>query len=329
MSERISDDGLVAGATQSAAEGEGRRSWRSWALHGLVVAGAAGAVVLDRRLRRSGRGGRRPIAPFAVAVGYHAVLQAVESRHPHDEAWRPSRPEVLVDLGFAASSMAAAGAGQALGDALRGGSSDAGAPRRAGLLPTAPGAVLAVAGYDLIHSQLHRLGHEWGPGWRVHSVHHSPARLYWFNASRFHVIEMLVEGVLEGFLIGLLGLTRDQHVAYTTVRVTYGQLQHCNIDLRSGALDHVFSTPDLHRWHHSTVYEEGDTNYGAVTSIWDKAFGTWFRPADRTCPDQLGVGRMPDFPTRFGDLQRVPFDWAAIKERNAETWDVPEGSSAR
>ena len=35
------------------------------------------------------------------------------------------------------------------------------------------------------------------------------------------------------------------------------------------------ATPDLHRWHHSTVYEEGDSNYGAVTSVWDRVFGTY------------------------------------------------------
>ena len=37
----------------------------------------------------------------------------------------------------------------------------------------------------------------------------------------------------------------------------------------------------LHRWHHSTVYDEGDSNYGAVTSGWDRVFGTWFRPTQR------------------------------------------------
>jgi sterol desaturase/sphingolipid hydroxylase (fatty acid hydroxylase superfamily) len=100
----------------------------------------------------------------------------------------------------------------------------------------------------------------------------------------------------------------------------YGQLQHCNLDLRSGVLDHVFSTPDLHRWHHSTVYEEGDTNYGAVTSVWDKVFGTFFRPIDRDEPDELGIGRMPEFPQRFWELERVPLEWSRIRDANAETW---------
>jgi hypothetical protein len=68
------------------------------------------------------------------------------------------------------------------------------------------------------------------------------------------------------------------------------------------------------------VYEEGDTNYGAVTSVWDKAFGTFFRPIDRDEPDELGIGRMPEFPQRFWELERVPLEWSRIRDANAETW---------
>ena len=132
-----------------------------------------------------------------------------------------------------------------------------------------------------MHSRLHHLMHEWGPGWRFHSVHHSPKRLNSANGARFQFLEIALDNFIEGLLLDRLGLSRDQHLAYQAVRNTYGQLQHSNIDLRSGVLDHVFSTPDLHRWHHSTVYEEGDTNFGSVVSVWDKVFGTWYRPADR------------------------------------------------
>ena len=299
-----------------------RRSLRSWGLHGLVAAGAVGAVALDRRIRRSRLGAARvPVTPLVAAGAYYLVLWAAEARYPHDESWRPPRSEVVTDLAFLSSSLVASTVGQSVAAALGPHPSPGSEGKaRVGRLPTAVGVAVAVVGYDLVHSRMHHLGHVWGPGWRVHSVHHSPKRLYWFNATRFHVVEMAVEGLLEGMVVGLAGLTRDQHIAYQAVRVTYGQLQHCNVDLRSGALDQVFSTPDLHRWHHSTVYEEGDTNYGAITSLWDKLFGTFYRPDDRDGPDELGVGRMPDFPTRFVELQRVPIDWPAIRHRNAATW---------
>jgi len=288
-----------------------------WALHGMVVAGAAGAVALDRRLRRSGKGALQ-VAPAVASIGFYGLLWAIESRRPYREDWRPSGQEVGTDATFLLSVLAVQGAGMAVTAPVeRRRTRTAGVDR----LPLPVGVALALLTFDLGHSRLHHLGHRWGPAWRVHSVHHSPQRLYWFNATRFHGLEMFVDMVWETLAIGALGLSRDQHVAYQAVRGMYGQLQHCNVALRSGPLDHVLSTPDLHRWHHSTVYEEGDTNYGAVTSVWDKVFRTFYRPDDRDGPERLGVGRMPDFPTRFWELERVPLDWAAIRERNADTWE--------
>jgi hypothetical protein len=33
---------------------------------------------------------------------------------------------------------------------------------------------------------------------------------------------------------------------------------------------------------------------------------------------------MPDFPQRFWELERVPVDWVAIRERNAATWGADD-----
>ena len=95
--------------------------------------------------------------------------------------------------------------------------------------------------------------------------------------------------------------------------------QHANVAVDSGPLNRIFATPDLHRWHHSEVYEEGDTNYGAVLSIWDQLLGSWFWPG-RQLDSEIGVGRMPRFPSTWADLQRVPLRWEAIKADNADTW---------
>jgi sterol desaturase/sphingolipid hydroxylase (fatty acid hydroxylase superfamily) len=112
-------------------------------------------------------------------------------------------------------------------------------------------------------------------------------------------------------------------MTHGVARATYGQLQHLNAEVDSAMLDYVFSTPDLHRWHHSEIYEEGDNNYGAVVSVWDRLFGTFFRP-DRPLDSTLGVGRMPRFPQRLRELLATPFRWSAIKADNAETWYADE-----
>lgn len=292
---------------------------RSLALHGGVVAGAALTLAVDRRLRRNGR--NPAVAVPAVTAAFYGVVAVAERVRPYRKDWQPTLREFATDGAFLASVMATQGAAMAAAAPVR---RRTRRTLRADRLPVPVGAALGILAFDLLHSRMHQVGHRWGPAWRVHSVHHSAERLYWFNATRFQTLEMFVDMVMETVVIGALGLSHEQHVVYQALRGMYGQVQHCNVDVDSGPLNRVFSTPDLHRWHHSTVYAEGDTNYGAITSVWDQVFGTHFEPADREGPEQIGVGRMPDFPRTFWALERVPLDWKKIRDRNAETWFADE-----
>ncbi len=292
----------------------------STGLHALWGGIVLGADRLDRRLQS--RGLPPGLSVLVTIVGWYSLLGAVERRRPHDDEWAGTTADRRADAAFFAMSAAAASTASNYGSSL---------VRR--LLPGRTAMPLARLGpvgglaaslliSDLVHYTLHRTSHEWGPAWTVHSVHHSPAGLNTWNATRFHPFEQALEGVLEGFVVGLAGFSPTQHLTHSTARATYGQLQHINADVDSGPLDHVFSTPDLHRWHHSEVYAEGDNNYGAVISIWDRIFGTFFRP-NRPLDSELGVGRMPDFPQRFLESMLTPFRWGAIKGRNASTWLTP------
>ena len=300
------------------------RRLTSWALHGGVLAGAAVTLAADRALRRRGR--NPAVALPLVTASFYGIVALAERVRPYREDWRPGLEEFVTDGKFLASVIATQGVAMAVASPVR--KADR-RTLRADRLPVPVGAALGILGFDLVHSRLHQVGHRWGPAWRVHSVHHSAERLYWFNATRFQSLEMFVDMVMETLVIGALGLSHEQHVVYQAVRGMYGQVQHCNVDVDSGPLSRVFSTPDLHRWHHSTDYAEGDTNYGAVTSVWDQVFGTHFDPVGRDGPGQIGVGRMPDFPQSFWELERVPLDWGMIRERNAATWFTDEPEPAR
>ncbi len=297
---------------------------RSVGLHALWAALALGANRLERRFRSAGA--PPGSALLATVVGWNGLLLMLEHRRPFDPEWNPPATEIRTDGAFFLTSTTAALTGQALGSTLAGRlrarirrSGPAERNPLVGHLGIAGGIAASLLTSDLIHTTLHRLGHEWGPAWKFHSVHHSPERLHIYNATRFHPVEQAVEGVLEGFALGVVGFTPAQHLTHSTARATYGQLQHSNIAVDSGPLDHVFATPDLHRWHHSEIYSEGDTNYGAVLSVWDRLFGTFFRPR-RAFDAKLGVGRMPSFPQRLGGLLTAPFRWARIKQENAQTW---------
>lgn len=289
-------------------------SLRSWALHAGTLAGAALCVALDRRIRRRTS---IPVAVGAVSVAWYAAIALAERRAPYRDDWNDDHDgDTRADVAFVAATFATNLAVQSVSASIvRRVGVDAGVSR----LPTPVGVAVAVLAYDLAHTLHHKLAHERGPAWKLHSVHHSPERLYWLNAPRFHVGEVAFDALVEGVIVGLLGLSHDQHTGFLAIRSLYGQVQHSNVDVRSGIWNRIFSTPDLHRWHHSVIYEEGDTNFGALTSVWDQVLGTFHLP-DEPFAGTTGVGRMPEFPTSFTALQRVPLDWERIKEANAATW---------
>jgi len=84
-----------------------------------------------------------------------------------------------------------------------------------------------------------------------------------------------------------------------------GFFQHCNINLRLGALNYLISGPELHRWHHSIDYREADKNYGNNLIIWDLIFGTYFLPKSRTVGDLGLLNRQ--YPQSFIAQMKTPF----------------------
>jgi sterol desaturase/sphingolipid hydroxylase (fatty acid hydroxylase superfamily) len=57
-------------------------------------------------------------------------------------------------------------------------------------------------------------------------------------------------------------------------------VQHGNVRLPERVerwLQPVLVTIDMHRIHHSVVFDEANSNYGAVLSVWDRFFGTYTR----------------------------------------------------
>jgi sterol desaturase/sphingolipid hydroxylase (fatty acid hydroxylase superfamily) len=69
-------------------------------------------------------------------------------------------------------------------------------------------------------------------------------------------------------------------------------LQHARLTLPGGLerpLRLMFVTPGYHRLHHSPARAVHDSNYGAVFTLWDRAFGTMRLPAAPGDPPNVGV----------------------------------------
>jgi sterol desaturase/sphingolipid hydroxylase (fatty acid hydroxylase superfamily) len=187
-------------------------------------------------------------------------------------------------------------------------------------LPMLVQLALALVLGELGHYVFHRISHENHWVWRLHAAHHGARRLYWLNATRFHVLDLFLVISCESLPLALLGAGAEVLGPYFAFRAVYGQVQHCNVEMPTPRwIDWLWSSPNVHRWHHSTVSDEGNNNYGAVLNVWDHVFRSFFRP-DAPFAGRVGIGQIPNFPTSYLGQQLSPFRWAKIPraDRSAE-----------
>ena len=124
----------------------------------------------------------------------------------------------------------------------------------------------------------HRAHHLFRHLWWLHAMHHSSKRLYAINNMRFNPLNYMINFAAGVLPVMLLGFSSEALLAYMAITQPVLMLQHANIDLKSGFLNHVFSTNEVHRWHHSTKADEANVNFGNAFVFWDQLFGTFKAP---------------------------------------------------
>jgi sterol desaturase/sphingolipid hydroxylase (fatty acid hydroxylase superfamily) len=299
-----------------------------WTLFPLFVAAMAAIAVTVPRLDPAAALGLPAAAnDVLVLVGaivlVYPALALCERLLPHRQDWRRPHGDVRADLVHLLLSGALSNAlfGATLRVAAVALAAWVAARTGGGIWPTGAPLLLQLALAiwlaELGHWIFHRISHEQPLVWRLHAPHHSAPRLYWLNATRFHVLDLFCLVAFQTIPLIALGIGREGFLAYATFQAMYGQLQHANVDVRTGWLDFVFSTPGLHRWHHSTDTREGNANYGAILVFWDLVFGTLFRPRERSFDGAVGIAALPRFPSSWLGQQLAPFRWAAIRRAQA------------
>jgi len=140
--------------------------------------------------------------------------------------------------------------------------------------------LLALLVSGLLPYWYHRWSHEKSSFlWRIHSIHHSPEKLYWLNGFRFHPINTFLNALLALFPLLLLGIDPTIIILTGFLNNYVGIVNHANVDFRLGRLNYLFNMSEIHRWHHSAELKEGNHNYsGGALVIWDLLFGTFYLP---------------------------------------------------
>ena len=127
---------------------------------------------------------------------------------------------------------------------------------------------------------VHRLMHT-KPVWRIHRWHHSPTSLYWLSGIRATIPHIALFNLT--YIIALPLLHEASAWAFQVIMVEHivrNNWMHLNVTWRSSWLEWVFVTPRYHQIHHSTDPAHQRTNLGALLTIWDRLFGTYYNPDD-------------------------------------------------
>ncbi len=163
---------------------------------------------------------------------------------------------------------------------------------------------------DFFFYWCHRAQHRWL--WRYHAVHHSVRELNSTN-SFHHVTEPLIQTILivlpsslivsqSGAIVPVIALMLHMQSSYI----------HSSSKWHIGPLRAVFVDNRFHRIHHSLEERHYDRNFGAVTTLWDRLFGTAHFPAADEWP-ATGIHEV--------DQPRTLREWVDLP------WRMPEAAA--
>jgi sterol desaturase/sphingolipid hydroxylase (fatty acid hydroxylase superfamily) len=150
---------------------------------------------------------------------------------------------------------------------------------------------------DFLQYAMHRCQHAIPFLWRFHAMHHSDPDVDVTTSVRHHPIEYLLATGVYWLTVLALDVPVVIVLSHGLAVFAAAAVTHGNTRLPEWLerlLQPVVITLDLHLVHHSISYDEANTNFGAVLSVWDRLFGTYVR-LPRAQQEQLvfGVRELP------------------------------------
>ena len=167
---------------------------------------------------------------------------------------------------------------------------------------------------------VHRVCHISDVGWRIHVLHHSAEKLHVWASGRNHPFNVVCTVSLQAALPIVMGATPEVLSLISSMTGINGLSQHANVDIRSGrVMSLIFSTPELHRWHHARNLDSSHVNFGNNLIIWDHVFGTYYSP-QLSPPTEVGVEGL-SLPQSLPAHLAIPFTYQT-RQQLKQTLDL-------
>ena len=152
--------------------------------------------------------------------------------------------------------------------------------------------MIALVLLDLAIYLQHVMFHAVPALWRLHRVHHADLDFDVTTGLRFHPVEIVISALIRMVAIAALGAPAVAVLAFEVLLNTLALYNHANLSLRLSLdrwLRTMVVTPDMHRVHHSIVYNEAASNFGFNPPWWDRLLGT-YRSQPAAGHDRMVIG---------------------------------------
>jgi sterol desaturase/sphingolipid hydroxylase (fatty acid hydroxylase superfamily) len=148
-----------------------------------------------------------------------------------------------------------------------------------------PGWIVLMILVDHQYYWFHRASHRVNVFWATHVVHH--------QSEEYNLSTALRQSALQGFVsvifywpIALLGVPLSMFIGAITANTLYQFWIHTRLIGKLGPLEWVLNTPSHHRIHHGIDPAYIDKNYGGISIVWDRLYGTF---AEETVEPSYGT----------------------------------------
>lgn len=195
--------------------------------------------------------------------------------------------------------------------------------------------------YDFVFYGIHYSMHKVPALWAIHKVHHSAEVLTPLTRYREHVVAGPIWAAGSALSFGFAGgvfawLFNGGIVQATLFNVGFfsflfgitGAFRHYHIQFRYPRwLEFWLQSPAMHHTHHSYLEKHWDTNLAAVTSIFDRMFGTLYIPEkDEYTPWGIGPDTQHEYRTFWQNFTGPFRDWKKMLNNDSVTESNYESS---
>lgn len=194
--------------------------------------------------------------------------------------------------------------------------------------------LLVILSYDFFFYVIHFAMHKIPALWAIHKVHHSAEVLTPLTRTREHflagpiwaagaALSYAIPGAIFAYLFdGALNQATLFGIGiFALVFGFTGNFRHYHVALHYPQwLSRWLQSPAMHHVHHSYLAHHWDTNMAAVTSIYDRLFGTLYIPEkDEYTPWGLGPAEQKDCRTFMQNLLAPFKTWRGMLQQENRT----------